>query len=231
VRQLRLPAQPDGAGRAVPVLGQVQFDLPGQVGVGVVAVQQDHLVAVLLERARFAQVGEQGALVGALGCTAVELGEHHDRHVVVAGQQLQRPGQVGHHLLPVRGLVRRLGVEQLQVVHEDQAQVAVAAQGVAGAAADVGDGGDPVVEVQRPVADDRRGGGAGRRSPPRDRVRLVRWDRFTPAEAAATRSVSSSADISTEAKYTPPSRAVTRRSRRAWWRPATCRRRGGRRRR
>jgi hypothetical protein len=50
----------------VPVLRQVQFDLPGQVGVGVVAVQQDHLVAVLLERPGFAQVGEQGALVGAL---------------------------------------------------------------------------------------------------------------------------------------------------------------------
>ena len=71
-------------GAAVAVLGDDQVGLARArvvALVGALAVQQDHDVGVLLERARLTQVGERRLLVGALLGTTVQLRQRDDRHV------------------------------------------------------------------------------------------------------------------------------------------------------
>jgi hypothetical protein len=56
--------------------------------VGVRAVEQDHHVRVVLDRAGLAQVGDHRPFVLALFGAAVELGGSGDRHAQFLGQQL-----------------------------------------------------------------------------------------------------------------------------------------------
>src|SRR5690606_7293258 len=96
---------------AVAVLGddEVGFARPRRLLlVGRLAVQQDHHVGVLLERARFTQVRERGLLVDALLGAAVELRERDHRNLQFLREQLERPRELRHLLLaalhaPTRG--------------------------------------------------------------------------------------------------------------------------------
>ena len=63
------------------------------------AVQQDHHVGVLLDRARLAEVGEHWLLIGALLRPAVQLTHRHHRYLKLLRQKLELTGEFGHLLL------------------------------------------------------------------------------------------------------------------------------------
>src|SRR6476469_4718935 len=65
LRQRRLEAEPDGAGRPIAVLRQDQLGLALLLVIGVVAMDEHDDVAILLERSRLPQIGELRALVRA----------------------------------------------------------------------------------------------------------------------------------------------------------------------
>ena len=105
-----LELQLHGAGRAVALLADdhlgdavdlLHLVLPLEVLLGaglrllvlevvLLAIDEQHHVGVLLDRAGFAQVGELRALVVAVLDLARELRQGHDRNVQLLGQRLQR---------------------------------------------------------------------------------------------------------------------------------------------
>ena len=95
--------------------------LVGRVAVvDLVAVEEHHDVRVLLEAAALAQVGEHRALVGAGLEVSAELAEGDDRHLELAGEDLQATADLADLELAVLGV--RPAAHQLQVVDDDQRQ-------------------------------------------------------------------------------------------------------------
>ena len=86
------------------------------------AVHEHDNVGILLDRARFTQVGELRALVLAVLDLARELRQGDDRHGQLLGQRLQA-GRDLRDLLHAafRGAPRRAG-QQLQIVDDQQAE-------------------------------------------------------------------------------------------------------------
>ena len=72
----------------------------GQKAVGPLGLEEENIVRVLLDGARFLQVGELGPLVGAQLHLAVHLHQLHHRHPGFQGQGLEGPGGLGHLLVP-----------------------------------------------------------------------------------------------------------------------------------
>src|SRR5260370_22610457 len=62
-------------------------------------VQQDHHVAILLQRSRFAQVREHWLLIGSLLWAAIELADRDNRNVKLLGHQFDAAREIGHFLL------------------------------------------------------------------------------------------------------------------------------------
>ena len=79
-----------------------------------------HGVGVLLDRARFAKVGESRLVVLAVLGGAVHLRERDHRDLQFAGEELQPPADLGDLFLPRVAAVLRL--DELQVVDHDQLQ-------------------------------------------------------------------------------------------------------------
>ena len=108
---------------AVAVLGDDDLGDAGLV-VGVVVLgpveQEDH-VGVLLDGARLAEVGHPRAAVLAVLDGPVELREGDHRDVQLAGQRLEPAADLGDLLLAA--VARVLGVDELDVVDHDQAEV------------------------------------------------------------------------------------------------------------
>lgn len=75
-------------------------------------------------RATFAEVGEHRALVVALLHVAAELGQGEHGHVEVVGEQLEAAGDLGKFQVAPFGPAG--GVHQLEVVDDDEAEVASA---------------------------------------------------------------------------------------------------------
>ena len=164
--ELALEGQPHDAGRAVALLGHDHLGLavgllaallPGVVAlvealvallgaprrlrareVVLLAIDEHDDVGVLLDRARFAQVGELRPLVLALLDGAAELRQRQHRHVELLGQRLEAAGDLRDLLHAV--LLARLarGAEELEVVDDQQAEPVRALQ-PAGAGAQRGD--------------------------------------------------------------------------------------------
>src|SRR5215472_2535599 len=89
-----VPLERDGdhRRRPVPVLGddEVRLARPGRLRlVGVLPVQQDHNVTILLDRTTLAQVGKQWAFVIALLGASVQLGDRDHGDVKFLGEKLQ----------------------------------------------------------------------------------------------------------------------------------------------
>src|SRR5690606_13750430 len=89
-----------------------------------VAVDEQDDVGILLDGARFAQVGHHRALVGTRFQRAVELGQRHHRHVELLGQGLERTADLRDLGGAVLAVARHL--HQLQVVDHHQAQAVLA---------------------------------------------------------------------------------------------------------
>ena len=81
-------------------------------------MQQDHHVGVLLERARFTQVGDRRHLVGTLLRPTVELGERDDGDLDLLGEEFECAGELRDLLLAGLDLLSR--GHQLQVVDDDE---------------------------------------------------------------------------------------------------------------
>src|SRR5699024_2423875 len=127
-----VPAQGDGAGLAVAVLGH---DALGGVGVHIgpvgllagvvgVPVQEQHAVGVLLDGARVAQVGQLGPVAGVVALffhRAGKLTQGNDGHIHLLGHDLEVAGDGADLLDPVFAALAR--GHQLQVVDDDQADV------------------------------------------------------------------------------------------------------------
>ena len=93
-----------------------------------VAIDEEDDVGVLLDRARFAQIGELGALVLAIFHLTRELGEGDDRNGQLLGERLQACRDLGDLLHAVfRGLLGGAG-HQLNVVDDHQIKAALALQ-------------------------------------------------------------------------------------------------------
>ena len=94
--------------------------------------EQDH-VGILLDSARFAQVGHDRTFVRALLQRAVQLGQRDHGTTEFFRQAFQAPRNLGN----LRGAVvaRRIGRHQLQVIDDDQAQLAALARQTARAGA------------------------------------------------------------------------------------------------
>src|SRR3954468_2925875 len=102
-RVVQLGGDEDVSGRAVSVLGHDEVRLTrarGLLLVEVLAVQQNHHVGVLLDRAGLSKVGELRALVLSLLRATVELADRDDRNLELLRQQLERPAHLGDLLLP-----------------------------------------------------------------------------------------------------------------------------------
>ena len=67
----------------------------------------------------------RGTLSPSLFRLPIELGQAQHRHLQLAGHALQPPGDPGHLLLP--GVVRIVGLDQLQIVDHDQARACASA--------------------------------------------------------------------------------------------------------
>ena len=96
-RVVTLEGDGEVAGRAVAVLGHDEIGLPGARGlllVHVFAMQQDHHVGVLLQRARLTKIADHRTLVGALFRSTVELGQRDDRDLELLGQELDLAGEL-----------------------------------------------------------------------------------------------------------------------------------------
>ena len=81
-------------------------------------------------RAGLAQVRQHRALVGPALQVAGQLAEGDDRHLELAGEDLEAPADLGHLDLAVLG--RGAAGHQLEVVDDDQAEAAVARPSAAG---------------------------------------------------------------------------------------------------
>src|SRR5450830_334696 len=122
------PREADRADGAVTLLAD--NDLGGtfvrRIGVvHLVAVQEYDHVRILLDSARFAQVGHDGTFVGTLFQRAVQLGQGDHGAMQFLRQALQRARDLGDLGGPVVARLRTL--HQLQVVDDDQAQLATLA--------------------------------------------------------------------------------------------------------
>src|SRR5690606_35898888 len=98
---VQLPSHGDRGGGAAPVFGhdQVGLPVPRRVLIGIWLVDEDDDVRVLLDRPGLAQIAQLGFFVEALLRPTVELGQRHDRHPQLLGQQLQAAGELGDFLL------------------------------------------------------------------------------------------------------------------------------------
>src|SRR3990170_5227461 len=115
--------QLDDPGRPVPLLADddvghaLVLFLLEPVAVG--PVQEEDQVGVLLERARFAQVGELRLLALAALHRPRQLRQRHDGHVDLLGQRLQRARNFRDLLLAVLGVA---SAHQLQVIDDDHVE-------------------------------------------------------------------------------------------------------------
>ena len=87
-------------------------------------MDEGHQVGILLDGARFPQVGELRALAAATGFDrTVQLRKCDDRYVELLGDRLERPGNHGHLLFTVAVAVVCGGRHQLQVVDNNQLDI------------------------------------------------------------------------------------------------------------
>ena len=86
---MTLEREDDVLHRSVSVLGHDDVGLAVALGIGAVAVQQDHHVRILLDRSRFSEVGHLRPLVGALLRPTVELADRDDRDLELLREQLR----------------------------------------------------------------------------------------------------------------------------------------------
>src|SRR5258706_11462 len=131
-REFLLEVELRGAGRPVALLADDHFGdaLDALIGLGVdravvelLAINEAHDIRVLLDGARFAQVGElRPAVLAAalLGC-ARQLRQRHHGDVQLLGQRLERAGDVRDLLLAVLRIAGPL--HQLQVIDDHEADV------------------------------------------------------------------------------------------------------------
>ena len=80
-----------------------------------------HGVGVLLDRARFAQVGQPRPVVLPVFRRAIDLGQRHHRDLQLAGQELEPARDLRHLLLPAVAAVVR--IDELQVVDDHEPDV------------------------------------------------------------------------------------------------------------
>src|SRR5690606_11525615 len=99
---VKLPSHRDRGGRPAAVFSHDQVGLPGprRILISIRLVNQYDDIRVLLDRPGLAQISQLGFFVGALLRPTVELGQRHDRHPQLLGQQLQAAGELGDFLLP-----------------------------------------------------------------------------------------------------------------------------------
>src|SRR5262245_39508349 len=112
-----------GAGWAVSLFGDDDLRLSIPLGgIGLVdlgAVDEEHQVRVLLDRAGLAEIRENRALAAAAGLHgAGELGETDDRNLELLREGLERPGDRRDLLLAVLGRFRP--AHELEVVDDDE---------------------------------------------------------------------------------------------------------------
>ena len=131
-REFVQPGELDVAGGAVALLADQEVGLAFHALavffvrlIELFAVDEHHDVGVLLDRARLAQVAELRLVVARGFDLAIELGEAEHGHVQLAGQALQAARDAGDLLLP--RIARVVGLDQLQVVDDDQRQARPAA--------------------------------------------------------------------------------------------------------
>ena len=160
--------QPHGADRAVPLLADDHLGLAadnthfrhaipgirrafgrlGALNIILFAEHEHDDVGVLLDGARFAQVGELRALVLAVLHRARELRQGDDRHVQFLGQGLEAGGDLRHLLHAVVALAGAAR-HQLQVVDDHEAEAVLALE-PARAGRQLGDGDAAgLVDVER----------------------------------------------------------------------------------
>jgi hypothetical protein len=94
----------------------------GALQVVLLAIDEHDHVGVLLDGARFAQVGELRVLVLALLDGAAELGERQHRHVQLFGKCLQAAGDLGDLLDAIVAAHAGAQAHELQVIDDDQAK-------------------------------------------------------------------------------------------------------------
>ena len=113
-----VPVELDEAGRAVAVFGDVDAGRGvGLVGRSLVrSPEQPRLIGVLLDRARFEQVAESRAGIGAVLDLAVELRQHDHTDVAVHRHLLELATRRRDLLFADHAGI--LGRDELQVVHD-----------------------------------------------------------------------------------------------------------------
>ncbi len=89
----------------------------------VLAVDEEHDIGILLNGAGFAEVGKLGDGVGTHLHGAGKLGNGEHGHVQLFGHGFQRARYLGYLLHPVFGVL--MAADELEVVHHDQAKIAV----------------------------------------------------------------------------------------------------------
>src|SRR6266568_4938422 len=136
-RVFLLEVQLHGARRPVALLAHDHLGeaFDALVGFGIhravvelLTVDEAHHVGILLDRARFPEVGElrPPVLAAALLRRARELRDRDPRHVELLGECLQRTGDVGDLLLAVLDVARPL--HELQVVHDHERNIVLGLQ-------------------------------------------------------------------------------------------------------
>src|SRR5579862_9186548 len=127
LRELLLEAEDDFPDRAVAVLGDDDVRLARAFRVAVVvllAIDEHHEVAVLLDLTRFPEVGQDRFLLpAALLDRAAELRERDHGSVQLAREALQSAGDLADLLDPA--LDAPLVAHQLEIVDDDQREAAV----------------------------------------------------------------------------------------------------------
>ena len=93
----------------------------------ILAEHEQDDVGILLDRSRFAKVGEHRALVLTLFDRAAELRQRQHRHVQLFGQRLQAATDLGNLVDPVVLRPAR-SLEQLEVIDHDQPDIVTALQ-------------------------------------------------------------------------------------------------------
>ena len=115
----------DHAGGPVAVLGDDDLGRAplGRFGVvDLVAVDEQHDIGVLLDRARLPQVGEHGPLVLAHLEVPGQLRQGHHGDVELTGEDLQPPADLRHLDLAVLGPALGVPAHELEVVDDDEAE-------------------------------------------------------------------------------------------------------------
>src|SRR5262249_26302398 len=101
---LRVPVQRhiDRPRWAVPLLRD--DEIRPTAGTMILPVQEAHEIRVLLKRARFPQILQPWARIGAAILQSHELRQRNDRKLALISEHLQSPADVRHFIVPARAL-------------------------------------------------------------------------------------------------------------------------------